>query len=191
MQKSAFYWINDIPNCIFDEVRFDHYLSILSEIKCVLAKNNYDYEYIKSFIQTIKPFTQDYKGYEIEVFEGLKLIQKAHGIAVLAHPQEIDMSYEEKDLLIKQLKSLGLKGLEVFHGDATLLEISENQKLANENNLLISVGSDYHHPDKNNKSIGHGINKNISKKDCSIVDYFNENGMLEKWQNDCVIFLQI
>ena len=40
----------DVPDCVFDEVKFENYLSIASEIKRVLVKNNYDYDFVKKFL---------------------------------------------------------------------------------------------------------------------------------------------
>ena len=83
----------DVPDCIFDEVKFDNYLSIASEIERVLVKNNYDYDFVRTFIDNIKPYVPDYKGYEMEIFSALDIILKSGGVAVLAHPQEIKMDY--------------------------------------------------------------------------------------------------
>lgn len=170
----------DVPDCVFDEVKFENYLSIASEIKRVLVKNNYDYDFVKSFIETIKPYVPDYKGYEMDIFKALNIIKNSGGVAVLAHPQEIKMSYEDKNELIKELKRYGLKGIEVYHADASYSEMEDNKHLAVDNDLLVSVGSDYHRPDKNNKTIGSGINNNLLKSSCSFVSYLEENNMLEK-----------
>ena len=170
----------NVPNCIFDEVKFENYLSIATEMKRVLVKNDYDYEFVKNFIDKVKPFVPNYKNYEIDIFKALQLIQYCGGVAVLAHPQEIKLDFKEKDFLIKKLKAKGLKGVEVYHADASQSEMAENLKLANENQLLISVGSDYHRPDKNNKTIGTGINNNLLKSSCSLVDYLEDNNMFER-----------
>ncbi len=168
----------DVPDCIFDEVKFENYLSIVSEMKRVLVKNDYDYEYVHYFVDSVKPFVPKYQNYEMNIIDAIRLIIKAGGTAVLAHPQEIKMNYDDKELLIKQLKDEGLLGIEVFHADASEVQMLENQKLATDNNMLVSVGSDYHRPDRNNKTIGSGINNNLLKTSCSLVDYFEDNNML-------------
>lgn len=170
----------NVPDCIFDEVKFENYLSIATEMKRVLVKNNYDYEFVKYFIDNVKPYVPNYRSYEIDIFKALQLIQDCGGVPVLAHPQEIKLSFSEKDILIKKLKANGLKGVEVYHADASQSEMFENLQLANENHMLISVGSDYHRPDKNNKTIGSGINNNLLKSSCSLVDYLEDNNMFER-----------
>ena len=169
-----------IPNCIFDEVKFDNYLSILTEMKRVLVKNDYDYEFVKNFINKAKSFAPNYKNYEIEIFTAMSLIIEAGGIPVLAHPHEIKMTYEEKDVLVKKLKSKGLKGIESYCSEAVGREVFENLKLAQDNKLMTSVGSDYHRPDSNNKTIGKGINNNLCKDSCSLVDYLENDDLLIK-----------
>ena len=58
--------------------------------------------------------------------------------------------------------------------------MEENNRLASENDLLVSAGSDYHMPDENNKTIGFGINNNLLISKCSFVNYLEENNMLIK-----------
>ena len=169
-----------IPDCIFDEVKFDNYLRILTEMKRVLIKNNYDNEFVKEFIAKAKPFAPNYKDYEIDIFTAMSLIIEAGGVPVLAHPHEIKMTFEDKDILVKKLKNKGLKGIEAYCSEAVGIEAFENFKLAKANELLVSVGSDYHRPDSNNKTIGKGINNNLCKDYCSLVDYLEKDELLIK-----------
>lgn len=169
-----------VPNCIFDEVKFDNYLSIVSEMKRVLVKNDYDYEFVSSFVHSIKPYVPKYENYEIDIFKGMELIKESGGVPVLAHPHEIKMSFEDKDILVKLLSKNGLKAVEVFCSEASPEEVIENKRLTENNKLLISVGSDYHRPDKQNKTIGKGIDNNLCKSSCSFVDYLEKENMLIK-----------
>lgn len=169
-----------IPNCILDEVKFDNYLSVYTEMKRVLVKNDYDYEFVKDFMTKSRKYVPDYKNYEIDIFTALSLILRSGGVPVLAHPHEIKMSYEDKDILVKKLKSKGLLGIESYCSDSFGVESFENLKLAKDNDLMFSVGSDYHRSDSNNKTIGKGINNNLCKESCSIVDYLNNEGLLLK-----------
>ncbi len=71
--------------------------------------------------------------------EAVKLIRRAGGIPVLAHP---GISNEKR--IILELVSSGLMGIEVFHPDH---DVSSNHKYlrkANKLDLLITGGSDYH-----------------------------------------------
>ena len=170
----------DVPNCIFYEVKFDNYLSIATEMRRVLYKNNYDEDFVEDFVAKIKPLVPKYKDYEIDVFDAIKRIKQSGGIPVLVHPHEIKMSFEDKDRLVKSLKLVGLKGVEVYCSEASVEETRENKLLADENGLLASVGSDYHRPDLQRKTIGKGINNNLCKTACSFVDYLQDERLLNK-----------
>lgn len=71
--------------------------------------------------------------------EGVKLILRHGGIPVLAHP-----GLYGNDQLIGQLLAEGLEGIEVYHPDHSLAEVAKYERLAQEYQLLITGGSDYH-----------------------------------------------
>ena len=68
--------------------------------------------------------------------------------------------------------SCGLKGIEVYHSSHTKEEMEYYLKIANEYNLLISGGSDYHGPNtKPDIFIGTGKNNNLHIKKLSILNH--------------------
>lgn len=70
----------------------------------------------------------------------LDLIHSSKGIAVMAHPY----LYDNIDLL-KELIDIGkIDGIEVNHFSANDKQKAELTKLANENDLIITGGSDFH-----------------------------------------------
>ena len=92
----------------------------------------------------------------------IEMIKEAGGIAILAHPQTLKLSFDELREKIKELKSYGLDGLECYHSNQTPEEMIEFNKIANELGLIITKGSDYHGPIvKPLIELGTGINNNI------------------------------
>lgn len=94
--------------------------------------------------------------------EIIKLIKSANGIAVLAHPQSLKLDENSLREKILELKSYGLDGLECYHSKQTYEEMKLFKKIAEENNLLITLGSDYHRDVIiSDIEIGHGKNDNL------------------------------
>ncbi len=78
----------------------------------------------------------------ILVDQAIKLIKQAGGKTVLAHPGE-HLSWKH-DVLIAELKKIGLDGLEAVSAHHSWQEIEHWQKLARELDLIITPGSDFH-----------------------------------------------
>lgn len=106
--------------------------------------------------------------------ECLELIANSGGISVLAHPKSLELSEKEFLILLKQMISYGLKGIEVYHSSHTKEEMEYYLEIANKYNLLISGGSDFHGKSVNpNIELGFGINNNIKIKKLSLLDKLN------------------
>ena len=94
--------------------------------------------------------------------EVIKIIKDANGIAVLAHPQTLNLNEQELREKIIELKRYGLDGMECYHSKQTAEEMKLYKTIAEENNLLITKGSDYHGESTLPKrELGTGINSNI------------------------------
>lgn len=94
--------------------------------------------------------------------EVIKIIKEANGIAILAHPQTLNLNEQELRKKIIELKRYGLDGMECYHSKQTAEEMSLFKEIAEENDLLITKGSDYHGKTTGEKKdIGTGINNNI------------------------------
>ena len=106
--------------------------------------------------------------------ECLDLILKSNGIPVLAHPKSLELSEKEFLILLKKMIKSGLKGIEVYHSSHTKEEMEFYLKVANEYNLLISGGSDYHGPTvKPDIDLATGKNNNLNIKSLTLVNYLN------------------
>ncbi len=71
--------------------------------------------------------------------EAIDFIKESGGVAVLAHPGLYD-----DDELIKELIAHGLDGLEIWHPDNDDDARARYSKLAEENGLVMTGGSDFH-----------------------------------------------
>ena len=94
--------------------------------------------------------------------EIINVIHEAGGLAFLAHPKQLKRE-DKRELIavIDQLIAEGIDGIEVYSSCHTKKETKLYRKIAEEKNLLISGGSDFHGVVKKNINlgfIGPGIN---------------------------------
>ncbi|MGL5191376.1 MAG: PHP domain-containing protein [Cetobacterium sp.] len=75
----------------------------------------------------------------IDVYDALRAIKMDGGIAILAHPGV----YKNEDL-VSELLEFGLDGIEVYHPKHSLESIETLKKIADENNLIKTGGTDFH-----------------------------------------------
>lgn len=108
----------------------------------------------KGYIETIKDaFTEEFIGGGGKAYvgkknvlpaEAIEVILKAGGIPVIAHPQVINHGQALDKKEIARLKSVGLKGVEVYQTKHNQKTTKKYKKIAEELDLLITGGSDYH-----------------------------------------------
>ena len=92
----------------------------------------------------------------------IELINKAGGIAFLAHPNSLKLSREKTFEKIKELQRYGLAGIEAYHSSFSQTQSNAYVKMANELGIMISCGSDFHGPEvKKDVKLGTGINGNL------------------------------
>lgn len=76
--------------------------------------------------------------------EAISLIHSAGGKAFLAHPGLLKMGKRWQESLIAELREAGLDGLEVYYFKHTKNQVAFYRRLAIQNHLLCSCGSDFH-----------------------------------------------
>jgi len=74
----------------------------------------------------------------------VEMITKNGGIAVIAHPHLLPLGTEKFDLFLKHLKNYGLKGIEGYYNGFEQKEINIYRRIADENGLIVTGGSDFH-----------------------------------------------
>jgi len=86
--------------------------------------------------------------------EAVKLILRANGLPVLAHPLTID----DLEETVAELKANGLVGIEAYSDSYTAEEASGLVRLAERHGLIITGGSDYHGIDASTETTLGGAN---------------------------------
>ena len=76
--------------------------------------------------------------------ETIDMIHRAGGLAILAHPGQLDPEMRVQSLLIKELALRGLDGLELYYPSHTRKMKKKLKALATEHNLIVTGGSDFH-----------------------------------------------
>jgi predicted metal-dependent phosphoesterase TrpH len=83
--------------------------------------------------------------YRIECRRAIELIRVAGGLPVLAHPGLLSLADDRQlDLVVDELVSMGLKGLEVYYPGHTPEQTRRLLDLARLRELLVTGGSDFH-----------------------------------------------
>ena len=81
---------------------------------------------------------------ELSPQNGIKLILNAGGVPVLAHPGRIGLKDNALFQMLKELKRLGLTGLECYHSSHTVEQEKTYINMCKQLDLKVSGGSDYH-----------------------------------------------
>lgn len=89
------------------------------------------------YIGDLKPCYVEDIGFSAR--EAVKIISKAKGIPVLAHPATI-----RDDALVQKLIGYGIRGIEVFHSDHASSKSKKYELMAKDYGLLVTGGSDCH-----------------------------------------------
>jgi len=91
----------------------------------------------------------------------IEAIHAASGVAVLAHPVQLRCeNYAQCERIIKELRELGLDGIEVYHSEHNAQKTRYFAELARKMSLLPSGGSDFHGNVKPNIALGGGAGQN-------------------------------
>jgi predicted metal-dependent phosphoesterase TrpH len=90
--------------------------------------------------------------------DSIALIHIAGGVAVLAHPYQLKQpSYEAASILIEELASRGLDGIEAIYSRHSEDERLTYAEIATRHDLLVTGGSDYHGTYKPDIDIVNGL----------------------------------
>ncbi|RJP19662.1 MAG: PHP domain-containing protein [Candidatus Omnitrophota bacterium] len=87
--------------------------------------------------------------------ESVDIIHEAGGLAVLAHPDQLQSGGLEKTLCeIRTLSEIGIDGIEAFHGKCLTEHAQAFANCAEELGLFLTGGSDYHGDLKHDVELG-------------------------------------
>lgn len=86
--------------------------------------------------------------------EIIDTIHRNHGVAVIAHP---GVNLKGKEFMLEDILNLGIDGIEAFSSYHSQKQAGYYHKIAQERNLFVTCGSDYHGKTKPSIGIGqHG-----------------------------------
>ena len=88
--------------------------------------------------------------------EAIQAIRNAGGFPVLAHPCLYRLGWMQTEELVRNLKELGLGGMECWHSSNYAEESSKLCRMADRYSLLPTGGSDFHGAAKPDIRIGSG-----------------------------------
>ncbi len=86
----------------------------------------------------------------------IEMIKNAGGIAVLAHPLLYKINIKGLENMVSHLKTAGLTAIEAYYSTHSPSDTKYIKRLAAENKLLLSGGSDFHGKNKKDLDLGTG-----------------------------------
>lgn len=96
---------------------------------------------------------------KITPIDAVDYIMAAGGTAILAHPVTYHMSYMQLQRMLREMKEHGLSGMEAIYSENTAADEMVMKRIAHEEGLLISGGSDFHGTNKPDIRLGVGRGK--------------------------------
>ena len=124
---------------------FDNKKLTKGSIRDYLVEYGYSKNLLEAGNYTGKRSNYYEKTISLNLKDAITLIKESDGLSSLAHPSSLNLSNDELEKLIKELKDLGLDGIEVFNSSKTTIKEKEYYiYLANKYNLLKTCGSDFH-----------------------------------------------
>jgi predicted metal-dependent phosphoesterase TrpH len=90
----------------------------------------------------------------LEFDHAVSIIKESGGLAILAHPMSLYVSWGRLPGLIKNLQNRGLQGLEAWHPTAKLKECKRLEELGLSLGLYITAGSDFHGDFRPDRKLG-------------------------------------
>jgi 3',5'-nucleoside bisphosphate phosphatase len=80
----------------------------------------------------------------IDLEEAIDLVRRAGGLAIVAHPLSLFVSWTRLEKLMDEWKEMGIDGIEAYHPIAKLGQCKRLERMGRERGFRITAGSDYH-----------------------------------------------
>lgn len=90
----------------------------------------------------------------LELSEAMRIVKESGGLAVVAHPLSLFVSWGRLTNLMDEWKELGIDGIEAFHPTAKLGQCKRVEKMAKERGFRITAGSDFHGAIRPDRKLG-------------------------------------
>jgi predicted metal-dependent phosphoesterase TrpH len=151
--------LDDIPHSPDGQIGRPHIAGLLVKKGVVFSEH-------EAFAKFIGKDKSAYVAREqLPVMEAISMINQAGGLAVLAHPAVMDPTCIFLPRLIKELRQMGLSGVEVYHPTHNAKHIRFFTNLCLELNLAATGGSDFHGRSKDKTELGQYANKKFIDHD--------------------------
>jgi 3',5'-nucleoside bisphosphate phosphatase len=105
------------------------------------------------FLGTGQPFYEPIK--TLSLSEAIQLIHDGGGKSILAHPQSLYLSKKNFISSIEKWKEAGLDGIEAYHSNLKYRQSIWYEKIANELDLVVTAGSDFHGKHRPDRKLGY------------------------------------
>ncbi len=76
--------------------------------------------------------------------EAMSLVRGAGGLAIVAHPLSLFVSWSHLEKIMDGWKEMGIDGIEAFHPAAKLGQCRRLEKMARDRGFRVTAGSDFH-----------------------------------------------
>lgn len=91
--------------------------------------------------------------------EGIALVHEAGGLAIVAHPRSLFVSWRRLAELMEEWKGLGVDGIEAWHPTARVGECRRLEKMGRELGFRVTAGSDFHGAARPERRLGRTAGK--------------------------------
>jgi predicted metal-dependent phosphoesterase TrpH len=128
----------------------------------------------KGYVSSIKQAFDKYLGQggaayfdkeRLTARQAIEMVLQSGGLPVLAHPIQLRTENDAQlERTVKDLKDLGLVGLEVIHSDHDATLVEKYTKLADRYDLLKTGGSDFHGTNKKDIALGTANGRRIPRE---------------------------
>jgi hypothetical protein len=90
----------------------------------------------------------------LELPRAIEVIKDSQGLAIVAHPLSLFVSWTRMRALMAEWKDLGIDGIEAWHPTARVVDCQRLESMGLEYGLRITGGSDYHGPSRPDRRLG-------------------------------------
>jgi 3',5'-nucleoside bisphosphate phosphatase len=125
-----------------------HLAALLVERKAVRTRQ----EAFDKYLAKGRPFYESKDC--LELGEAMRVVREAGGLAIVAHPLSLFVSWGRLASLMDEWKELGIDGIEAFHPTAKIGHCRRVEKLARDRGFRVTAGSDFHGAIRPDRKLG-------------------------------------